>query len=245
MPCVPIGFVEHMDQDVEEHDIGSRPPRHVSRRVYVKGIDRRARVIPRSPIPLNDLSARFIRRARHRIEVAGGIKPSAPAIGNRVGVNLRTLRDCLDPLERAEHVPLISAFSQETPEWVPDLCEEVVAQVESLGDVGSAVAGSTKFVAPGVDRPIPHDDGELEHLSPLALGHFARGPVENRPVLVALYVAPVSCTNRRTRRAIKPLGLNHLGTVLAHLRDVADELPNPHWRCIDVECDFSAHGDRP
>ncbi len=43
---------------------------------------------------------------------------------------LRTLCNRLEPFEGAEHVTSVTALPQEPPEWVPDLCEEVVAQVE-------------------------------------------------------------------------------------------------------------------
>ncbi len=43
---------------------------------------------------------------------------------------LRTLGDCLDSFEGAEHVALVATLSQEPAERAPNLGEEVVAEVE-------------------------------------------------------------------------------------------------------------------
>ena len=59
------------------------------------------------------------------------------------------------------------------------------------------------------------------------------------------YVASVPRTDRRAGCAVDPFSLNHFGAVLAHLRDVADECPDPVRRCVDVEGDFCPHGIRP
>ena len=70
-----------------------------------------------------------------------------------------SLGDRLDALERAEHVPLVATFPEESAERAPDLGEEVVAEIERLGDVCTTV-NRLEFVTPGVDRPISHDDGD-------------------------------------------------------------------------------------
>ena len=43
---------------------------------------------------------------------------------------LRTLGDCLDSFEGAEHVPLVATLPQDSTERAPNLGEEVVAKVE-------------------------------------------------------------------------------------------------------------------
>ena len=90
-----------------------------------------------------------------------------------------------------------------------------------------------------------HDHGELEHLAGNAFGYPARGPIQNRPVLVALDVTAVAGPHRRTGGAVYPLGLDHLGAVVAHLGDVTDEIPDPLGRRIDVDGDGSAHSGKP
>ena len=104
---------------------------------------------------------------------------------------------------------------------------------------------ASKLVAPGVHRPVAHDDRELEDLTGHALGDLACGPVKDGPVLVPLHVAPVPRADLGTGGAVDPLGLDHLGAVLAHLRDVADEPPDLVRRRVDVETDRGAHATRP
>jgi hypothetical protein len=43
---VPVGLGEHVDQDVEQHDVGSRPPRHMTRCVDVERLDGGVSVLP-------------------------------------------------------------------------------------------------------------------------------------------------------------------------------------------------------
>jgi hypothetical protein len=85
----------------------------------------------------------------------------------------------------------------------------------------------------------------LEDLTGDALGDLACGPVKDRPVFIPLDVAPVPRAELRTGGAVDPHGLDHLGAVLAHLRDVADEPPDVARRCVDVETDRGAHASRP
>ena len=42
----------------------------------------------------------------------------------------RSLRDHLDSREGTEHVPSVAALPEKAAEWAPDLCEEIVAEVE-------------------------------------------------------------------------------------------------------------------
>src|SRR5271165_1818351 len=128
---------------------------------------------------------------------------------------------------------------------MPDLGEEIVAEVEGLGDIGSPVAAGAKLVSPGVHRAFAHDDCELEDLTGYALGDLACGPVEDRPVLVPPDVTPVARSDRRAGGAVEPLGLDDLGAVVAHLCDIADKGPDLVRWSIDVETDRSAHVSRP
>jgi hypothetical protein len=77
--CVPIGLADHMDEDIEQHHIWAWPPGHMALSVNVKNGDRGIRVFPRFSVPVNDLSARFVRRGPHCVEVTARIVPSGPA----------------------------------------------------------------------------------------------------------------------------------------------------------------------
>lgn len=57
VPCVSGAFVEHVDHDVEELDVGSRPPRHVAGCVDVQGADRLVGVFRNPVVERDDLFA--------------------------------------------------------------------------------------------------------------------------------------------------------------------------------------------
>ena len=106
---------------------------------------------------------------------------------------------------------------------------------DSVG-VCPASGARCELVPPGVHRLVAHHDAELEDLAGAALGDLARGPVRG-PALVALHVAPVARADGRTGRVVEPLGLEDLGAVLGHPRDVADPAPTSGRLGVDVKSD--------
>ena len=120
-----------------------------------------------------------------------------------------------------EHVALVAVLPQEATERAPDLGEEVVAEIEGLGDVGASVVRGPELVPPGIHRSVAHHDRELEDLTGHALGDLACGPVETGQFSLRLR-GPGTAHRPRAGGAVDPLGLDHLGAVLTHLRDVAD-----------------------
>jgi hypothetical protein len=158
---------------------------------------------------------------------------------------LRTLGDCFNSFEGAQHVAPVATLPQKPAERAPNLREEVVAEIEGLGDIGASVVRGAKLVAPGVHWPVAHHDSELEDLTGHALSDLASSPVEDGPVFISLHVTPIPRADRRTGGAADPLGLDDLGTVLPHLRDVADEPPDLVRRRVDFEIDRCAHVSRP
>lgn len=61
MAGMPGGLLKDVDHDVEQVDVGQRPPRHVARRVDGKLCDRRVRMLAGTLVEVDDLFAGLVR----------------------------------------------------------------------------------------------------------------------------------------------------------------------------------------
>ncbi|GAA1648727.1 hypothetical protein MMUR_10760 [Mycolicibacterium murale] len=148
----------------------------------------------------------------------------------------------LDPVQRGGHVPLVAPGPQLPAEDAEQGGQQALGHAERLGDIGATTGRRREGVMPVVDRPIPHQYLEAELAPGITCGDAADGPVHGTD-LVALDVAAEPGTQSRTRCAVQPFGLEHLGRELRSVAHVGDNVPHVLGNRIHVDGHRSVHLD--